>query len=175
MSISKKCRSCGKQFELDHNCHLYCSHACRFESKYEKRGPTECWPYQACRHAFGHGQFWNGTRVVYAHRFAWELINGPVPKGIYVCHRCDNPSCVNPEHLFLGTCADNLSDMRRKGRGSKPPRRAGEQHSMAVLTEDRVRTIRQSSLSSRQLADMFGVEYQTIWRVRKRQTWKHVV
>ena len=95
---------------------------------------TGCWLWMDCAHEFGYGLLKIGGRkgpVVRAHRYAWELHNGPIPRGLFVCHRCDNPPCCNPAHLFLGTNADNVRDMRRKGRGFDIPPRPGERHGMA--------------------------------------------
>lgn len=87
----------------------------RFWAKVDRSG--ECWTWTASAHSFGYGRFGIGRRVFTAHRVAWELVNGPVPGGLHVCHRCDNPPCVRPDHLFLGTAKENLRDMIAKGRG----------------------------------------------------------
>jgi hypothetical protein len=80
-----------------------------------------CWEWTDGYKQKGYGRF-TGTGVsVLAHRFSWELHRGPIPNGLYVCHKCDNPSCVRPDHLFLGTAADNVADMISKGRHKKPP------------------------------------------------------
>lgn len=88
----------------------------RFWERVVRGGPRECWEWQGSRHPSGHGQVWDGEKVVYAHRTAWALVNGPVPDGLVVMHSCDNPPCANPAHLSVGTQGDNLRDMASKGR-----------------------------------------------------------
>ncbi len=89
----------------------------RFWSKVDKRGPDECWPWKADLTSNGYGAFKLATgKKVRAHRFAWELTHGPIPPGMSACHKCDNPPCCNPGHLFLGTNADNTHDAQKKGR-----------------------------------------------------------
>ena len=90
----------------------------RFADKVERRGATECWPWRSNRLPAGYGQLAMGGRggvPKYAHRLAYELWRGPIPEGLNVCHSCDNPGCVNPAHLWLGTQADNLKDRHAKG------------------------------------------------------------
>lgn len=87
----------------------------RFWSKVEKT--DTCWIWGGNKNQDGYGLFYPlSKKTAQAHRFSWSLINGPVPDGLYVCHKCDNPSCVNPDHLFVGTQTDNMRDCKNKGR-----------------------------------------------------------
>ncbi|MFD8088690.1 HNH endonuclease signature motif containing protein [Streptomyces malaysiensis] len=80
-----------------------------------------CWTWRAALNAYGYGAFWTADKkVVGAHRFSYQLHYGPIPEGMWVLHRCDNPPCVRPDHLFLGSPADNIHDMDSKGRGRRP-------------------------------------------------------
>lgn len=93
----------------------------RFWAKVDKSGDCWVWTASVFRERLGYGKFQTGSnrgesRVAYAHRVSWELHFGPIPNGLFVCHHCDNPPCVRPDHLFLGTAADNVRDMDRKGR-----------------------------------------------------------
>lgn len=136
-----------------------------------------CWNWRLCRDKDGYGYF-SGSGQTRAHRFAYTAFRGSVPAGMYVCHTCDNPSCVNPDHLFLGTQADNKADCDRKGRGP-----LGETHGNSRLTVSAVRDIlkncrplgaHHSWWSVREFARKYGVDPCTVGDVLKRRTWRHV-
>lgn len=118
-----------------------------------------CWIWEGQKRPDGYGML-SGSKMR-AHRYAWEIVNGPVPEGLCVLHRCDNPSCVNPEHLFLGTRGDNVRDAAAKNRMPH-----GESHWASKLTSEQVLEIRSSSLSQTTLADLYKVNQSTICRVR---------
>lgn len=131
---------------------------------------TGCIPWDAATLSKGHGQFWLSGTMVCAHRIAWELRHGPIPDGLWVLHRCDNPPCCNPEHLFLGTHKDNMADMRNKGRSL-----TGSKHSLAKLTEEDVRSIRSmlaTGETQRVVAAKFGVAQQHVSKISNRSSWK---
>lgn len=150
----------------------------RFASKVDRSG--DCWAWSGHRSAKGYGRFYL-SRLAFlgAHRFAWIMENGPIPDGLHVLHRCDNPPCVNPAHLFLGTNADNTADKVAKGRCRMPPVRRGERHHEARLTAEAVVEIRQAyaagGVSYQDLAERFGVHNATISRAVNRKYWSHVI
>lgn len=132
-----------------------------------------CWIWTAAKLGKGYGQFWNGDVRMLAHRLSWEWHYGEIPPGLCVCHHCDNPSCVRPDHLFLGTIAENNRDMTAKGRARLPNLR-GEQHPSAVLTEEQVLSILQDNRGRAFLAHKYGVHYNTISLIQRREKWKHL-
>lgn len=142
----------------------------RFMSKVDTSG--ECWIWTGYRDKkMGYGMFWMNGTMRLSHRVAYEMFNAPIEGGLHVCHSCDNPACVNPSHLWLGTNADNVADKiaKRRDRNLR-----GQEHPMAKLNEDIVRWIRQSDLSGRALAKELGVDRTTIQYIRQRKLWRHV-
>lgn len=153
----------------------------RFWPLVAKGGPDDCWEWTGFRNRQGYGRFFDGTylalstgktsgRKTGAHRWSYKYFNGDIPPGAFVCHRCDNPPCVNPRHLFIGSAADNSRDMTEKARACH-----GEGHRLAKLTRERVDEIRSlfaaGSLRS-DLARQYGVTWQSVDVVVKGKTWR---
>ena len=137
----------------------------RFSDKVDASG--DCWEWTAAKRR-GYGAFWLNGRHVPAHRVAWMLKHGELPADdMQVCHKCDNPSCVNPDHLFLGTAADNLADMHRKGRG-RGMFAANENHPKCVLSDKDVQKIiaaTECGETQRSVARRYGINQATVSRI----------
>jgi HNH endonuclease len=190
-SVLVVCRQCGtpkRHFisRIERGKGLYCSQACanktigiskqvalsdRFWSKVVCVLATRCWSWTGALDKAGYGRVRQisdnrkGTATA-APRVAWELTHGPITGGLFVCHRCDNPTCVNPEHLFLGTDADNMRDMARKGRKRQ-----------AKITAKQVAAIRrlaEQGESARTLAVRFGLTPSHVRRIVTRRVWSWV-
>lgn len=152
----------------------------RFFKWVEVAGNDDCWKWLGSRQKREDGKEWHGQwrsgagEIELTHRAAWRLMKGEIPGDLCVLHSCDNPFCVNPKHLFLGTQSDNANDMWAKGR-ARPKTNLGEKHGMSKLTADLVRDIRSSQESGVELARRTGLTTTTICDVRKRRTWKHIV
>lgn len=154
----------------------------RFWKYVDKSGGVgACWPWKGGTNG-KYGLFGMGGRAAgssYAHRVSWMFANGPVPHGFHVCHHCDNPPCVNPAHLFVGSARDNAIDKCRKGRHwrqQNPEVQHGEENPNALLTAELVATIRrlyaERVATQVQLARMFDVARTTIGHVVRGDTWK---
>lgn len=142
----------------------------RFEEKFRKS--DGCWDWIASKGTFGHGKIFFRGRNIIASRASWILYRGEIPKGMCVCHKCDNPGCVNPEHLFLGTHAENMLDKTRKGRAP-----SGKAVKSSKLTDDDVLEIRRlykNGASCGEIQKKFNVHKGTIWRAATNQSWKHL-
>jgi HNH endonuclease len=139
---------------------------------YTRRG-RGCWEWIGTRNPAGYGVLNVRESARLAHRIAYTLAYGQIPEGLHVMHRCDNPGCVRPDHLSVGTIADNNADMDAKGRRrSNPPK--GSTNPNAKLTEASVRAIRRSSVMGVVLARKYGVSQTIISAVRRGLTWRHV-
>lgn len=144
----------------------------KFWQKVQAGKSDECWEWQGRVGKNGYGVTYMHSHHLYAHRMAWVITNGPIEDGLHVLHKCDNPRCVNPDHLFLGTQADNNRDMHRKGRNAQP---GGEDHHRSRLTWEDVHTIRrrhaEERVPNKELAEEYGVHLATITGVIANRTW----
>lgn len=143
----------------------------RFWAKVDKSGDCWLWSGSSRCSSGRYGGFFDGTRVVAAHRYSWTIHHGPIPDDMAVCHRCDNTKCVNPAHLFLGTQRDNVADMYAKGRAVPAH---GERAHLAKLTNGQVAAIRADARPVPIIAVEYGVHVSTIYRVLRRSSWKLV-
>lgn len=142
----------------------------RFESKIEKIPLGGCWVWMAGLDRDGYGQLGQGKyRKHKSHRLSYQLYKGTIPQKSSVLHTCDNPSCANPEHLFLGTPQDNMADKCNKGRSAK-----GEQQGSSKLTEKDVTEILKSNQSQSTLGKLYGVSQAQIHRIKTRKAWSHL-
>ncbi len=147
----------------------------RFWEKVDKS--SECWEWTAARNPDGYGliglDFRGSDR---AHRVSWRLAYGPIPIGLHVLHRCDNPPCVNPDHLWLGTQADNIADMTRKGRARKNPRRGSAVRTSRLIETDIpvILALIAAGEGDTAIAKRYGVHRVTIHWIKIGKNWAHI-
>ena len=152
----------------------------RFWEKVDKspgHGPNyDCWIWKGATYDGGYGKFhWIDDRDMGAHRISWTIHYDKIPPKMEVCHTCDNPSCVNPEHLFLGTHKENMKDRERKGRRTPPK---GEKNGKARLTEEQVieikKALKEGNISGTELAKIYKVTKVQISYIKLGKSWSHV-
>lgn len=153
----------------------------RFWEKVDKRGPDECWEWAASRLPLGdgYGRIGYGRSNVLAHRMSWVIHNGTIPEGMCVLHKCDNPPCVNPGHLWLGDPGDNARDRSRKGRGAvvdwlggSLPGESNPAAKLTVLDVLKMRALYSSGQwSVERLVKKFGVSKSQVRRIIRRESW----
>lgn len=148
-----------------------------FETKF--RVTPGCWLWERGLSKDGYGQFRAHGKSWLAHRFSFAVYVGPILEGMYVCHRCDNRKCVNPDHLWLGTTQDNTADRCAKNRsarnfGQPGNIQPGVENGNALLDDNAVRSIRTDGRLQREIAISYGVSASTISLIKSRKLWRHV-
>lgn len=155
----------------------------RFWQKVTKLSDDECWPWIANKNNKGYGMlYWiKYGRKILAHRVSHEIHNAPIDATMCVLHKCDNPPCCNPKHLFLGTMKDNHKDMVNKGRRviawspeNMPPHLPGFLNGNAKFTEEQVREIKESIKPTKFFTEKYDVARSTINRMRSGKSWGHL-
>lgn len=148
----------------------------RFWRRVEKS--DGCWLWTGHRNRDGYGMIGleRSGGIERTHRLSWIFANGPIPAGMSVLHRCDMPACVRPDHLFIGTQADNIHDMDAKGRARKNPRRGEAVHWTKLKAEDIpvIRSLSADGLNNTQIGKRFGVHRLTIHLILNGKNWSHV-
>lgn len=158
----------------------------RVESQTERRG--ECDIFTGCLDDSGYGRINKDGKLVRVHRAVWERANGPIPSRLYICHTCDNPSCIRLEHLWAGSQKENMQDCARKGRQPGVPGNThtkdshinvGSAHGCSKLTEKDVLEIRSldgpiTLEMAAAIGEKYGISCGIVYRVRSRRSWKHV-
>lgn len=137
----------------------------------KKAGKDSCWEWQGFKNPWNYGIFSFLGKQFLAHRVSYAIVTGEVRPGFQVCHRCDNPPCVRPSHLFQGTAYDNCQDAKMKGRTNAP---RGENHNSVVLDEKKVIAIHGARLTYSQIMKKYGISKGCVMKIRTGRTWKHL-
>ena len=146
----------------------------RFWAKVDVKGKNDCWLWKANSLPAGYGTLSLSGKKILAHRFSWQLAYGKIPDGLCVLHHCDNPPCVNPNHLFIGSPADNVQDMIEKGRD---PIQKGELNPKSKLKDEdipKIKEILSQGFYQKEIASLFGVSSTTINGINTGRYWSHI-
>lgn len=181
IGIKYPCSFCGtktKRVGFPH----FCSDKCRFEAKIDKQ-ENGCWIWKSSKGNSGYGKFHIRGKPMLTHRYSYELYKGSIPKGMCICHSCDNKLCVNPDHLWIGTQKDNAQDAKKKGllpnlKGLKKPQSfiGQNHHSSKLKNEDvfRIRQLYREGTSGYRLHKIYNVTKKCISDILNNKTWKHL-
>jgi hypothetical protein len=142
-----------------------------FEDWYIPEPTSGCWLWEGYVNKDGYGTVTRQGQIYMAHRYSWIVNRGEIPPGLYLLHRCDTPPCINPDHLYLGTAADNAADMKRRGRQLD---QSGEHNHSAKLTEEDVLAIRADARIQREIALDYGINRSLVSLIKARKTWTHI-
>lgn len=198
----KICPNCSKSFNRDLNKSIgdfrkrkFCSFKCatsfnsgenhaRYKSIKDKlegnvvKSESGCWEWVGTKRGSSSGVHYGGTNIgrksVLAHRASYEFYIGVIPENMLVCHKCDNPKCINPDHLFLGTRLDNAKDMANKHRGT-----CGEKSSNSKLSNTKsfeiIFAAKNKNMKQKEIAYVFGISEKTVNKLFNRKSWKHLL
>lgn len=145
----------------------------RLMEKTKVDADTGCWEWTGGKAGNGYGNIWYNGKLTYTHRLSYELFTGEIPAGLFILHKCDNPACINPDHLWAGTAKENSIDCVQKGRDN-PPHHIGEKNGRAKLSSSQVLEIRKDKRTHHKLAEIYGVSYGLIGHIKARRCWKHL-
>lgn len=178
------CVHCGAQyFKKDHR-RIYCSLGCFHQARSEAKKSREsirarhnqhvqvtpgCWLWTGFKTSSGYGRLGCGLKTLLAHRLAYELYVGEIPSGLGVLHRCDNPPCVNPDHLFVGDASDNNKDKMQKGRAPR-----GETHPASKFTESQVRAMLADKRPYNDIVAEYGISKPHLCGLKGGKFWRHL-
>ena len=188
------CKFCNKSYTSENylvknNKTKFCSKSCksknaiiknlgtpieRFFKNIKDENTSDCWLWKTYNHNDGYGTLHINRKRIYAHRYSWIIHYGEIPKGLFVCHKCDNPKCVNPEHLFLGTNTDNVNDMIKKGRKKQAK---GNDYSRAKLKSEDVIDIRKMMKEGKkaiEIAKLYKITAQHVRIIYRKLNWAHI-
>lgn len=181
---AQPCAVCCTPFVPKNAENYFCSRACFYVARTAKAKTIEsktgrflrhvnktesCWIWTGLISDRGYGRFAIAGKMQLAHRVSYELFKGEILDGLLVCHECDNPPCVNPNHLFIGTHADNMHDMHAKGRGMR-----GESHTNSKFTQEQILEIHFDSRSLGKIAAAYGISKSHACGIKKGVFWRHL-
>lgn len=146
----------------------------RFWERVKVLGIDDCWEWTGATETFGYGRFYFCGRTQTAQRVSWQLTNGPIPVGMCALHKCDNPPCVNPNHLFLGSKTDNAADRQSKGRTRCAIGEAQGSSKLKTSEIEQIKRLRKTGLLQRDIAKRFNVSRSLVGMIVNGKRWSHL-